>query len=125
MGRGEPVTVVALDTRRREKIGGSEAASACGIDPFRSRRLLWYEKVNGIEREESEAMWLGTLLQPAIAEIVAERGYEIMPAPADGFVHPDWPWMVVHPDGFSSVENERALVGIKTRGTGWNDDEER
>ena len=30
------MTVVDLDTRRRDKIGGSEAASACGVDPFRS-----------------------------------------------------------------------------------------
>jgi hypothetical protein len=27
------VTVTALDTRRREKIGGSEAAAACGDEP--------------------------------------------------------------------------------------------
>src|SRR6266702_280760 len=63
------MTVTALDTRREIHIGGSKAASACGIDPYRSRRLLWYEMVNGIEREKSEAMRLGTLLQPAIAEI--------------------------------------------------------
>ena len=42
------MTVTALDTRRREKIGGSEAAAACGIDPYRSRLMLWYEKVNGV-----------------------------------------------------------------------------
>jgi len=118
------VTVTALDTRRREKIGGSEAAAACGIDPYRSRRLLWYEKVHGIEREESEAMRLGTLLQPAIAEIVAERGYEIMPAPADGFVHPERPWMIVHPDGLAAMNGQKAIAEIKTRGTGWNDEDE-
>jgi putative phage-type endonuclease len=119
------VTVTALDTRRREKIGGSEAAAACGIDPYRSRRLLWYEKVHGIERDESEAMRLGTLLQPAIAEIVAERGYEIMPAPADGFVHPELPWMIVHPDGLASMNGQKAIAEIKTRGSGWKDDDER
>jgi putative phage-type endonuclease len=119
------MTVVDLDTRRREKIGGSEAAAACGIDPYRSRRLLWYEKVNGIEREESEAMRLGTLLQPAIAEIVAERGYEIMPAPADGFVHPERKWMIVHPDGLAALDGQKCIVEIKTRGTGWTDEDER
>jgi putative phage-type endonuclease len=119
------VTVVALDTHRREKIGGSEAASACGVDPYRSRLMLWYEKVNGVERDESEAMRLGTLLQPAVAELAGERGHEIMPAPADGFTHPTLPWMVVHPDGFCSVDGERGIAEIKTRGTGWNDDDER
>jgi len=118
------VSVVSLDTHRREKIGGSEAAAACGNDPYRSRRLLWYEKVNGIEREESEAMRVGTLLQPAIAEIVAERGYEIMPAPADGFTHPDWPWMIAHPDGLASVNGVKGGAEIKTRGTGWNESDD-
>src|SRR5207245_10367367 len=121
---GSGVTVNALDNRRREKIGGSEAAAACGIDPHRSRLMLWYEKVNGVERDESEAMRLGTLLQPAIAEIVAERGYEIMPAPADGFTHPTLPWMICHPDGFCAVDGERGIAEIKTRGTGWNDEDE-
>jgi putative phage-type endonuclease len=119
------VTVVDLDTHRRNKIGGSEAAAACGLDPYRSRLMLWYEKVNGVERDESEAMRLGTLLQPAVAEIAGERGYEIMPAPAEGFTHPDLPWMVVHPDGFASVDGERAIAEIKTRGTGWTTDDER
>jgi len=118
------VTVTGIATRRREKIGGSEAAAACGIDPYRSRRLLWYEKVHGIEREESEAMRLGTLLQPAIAEIVAERGYEIMPAPADGFVHREHEWMVVHPDGFTELDDLMAVVEIKTRGTAWSSEDE-
>jgi putative phage-type endonuclease len=119
------MSVIDLKTHRREKIGGSEAASACGVDPYRSRLMLWYEKVNGVERDESEAMRLGTLLQPAVAEIAGERGYEIMPAPAEGFTHPDRPWMIVHPDGFCSVDGERGIAEIKTRGTGWTDDDER
>ena len=119
------MTVTALDTRRREKIGGSEAAAACGLDPYRSRLMLWYEKVNGVERDETEAMRLGTLLQPAVAEIASERGYEIMPAPADGFTHPEHAWMVCHPDGFASVDGERAVAEIKTRGTGWSSEDER
>jgi putative phage-type endonuclease len=118
------MTLVALDTHRREKIGGSEAASACGVDSYRSRLMLWYEKVNGVERDESEAMRLGTLLQPAVAEIAGERGYEIMPAPAEGFTHPDLPWMICHPDGFSTVDFIRAGAEIKTRGTGWSEDDD-
>jgi putative phage-type endonuclease len=119
------VAIVDLDTHRREKIGGSEAASACGVDPYRSRLMLWYEKTHGVERDESEAMRLGTLLQPAVAEIAGERGYDIIPAPADGFTHPDLPWMIVHPDGFAPVQGVRAVVEIKTRGTGWSSENER
>jgi predicted phage-related endonuclease len=118
------VTVVSLDTRRREKIGGSEAGDACNVG-YRGRLMLWYEKVNGIEREDTEAIWLGRALQERVAELVAERdGYEIMPAPADGFTHPEHPWMIVHPDGFTSVNGERAVAEIKTRGTGWHSEDE-
>lgn len=115
------MTVTNLDTVRREKIGGSEAAAACGIDPYRSRLLLWFEKVNGVEHDETEAMRLGTLLQPAVAEIAGERGYDVLPAPADGFIHPERPWQVVHPDGFTAIDGARAGAEIKTRGTGWNE----
>ena len=87
--------------------------------------MLWYEKVNGVERDESEAMRLGTLLQPAVAEIAGERGYEIMPAPAEGFTHPDLSWMICHPDGFAAVDGARAVTEIKTRGTGWSSENER
>ena len=56
-----------------------------------------------------KAMRLGTLLQPAVAEIASDRGYGIMPAPADGFTHPEHAWMICHPDGFASVDGERAV----------------
>ena len=118
------MTVVSLDTRRREKIGGSEAGDACNVG-YRGRLMLWYEKVNGVEREPTEATWLGTALQARVAELVMERdGYEIMPAPADGFTHPEHPWMVCHPDGFTAVRGARAVAEIKTRGTGWHSDDE-
>src|SRR5437773_11998110 len=119
------MTVVALNTRRRDKLGGSEAAAACGVDPWRSPLMLWFEKLNGIDTEDSEAMALGRALQPAVAELVTERGFEIMPAPGDGFVHPDRPWMVVHPDGLCEIDGERGIAEIKTRGVGWSQDDDR
>jgi len=117
------MTVVSLDARRTLTLGGSDAAAACGVDPFTSRLMLWYEKCNGVEREDSEAMALGRALQPAVADILGDRGFDVMPAPADGFVHPTRPWMVVHPDGFAVIGDEPALLEIKTRGTGWSDDD--
>jgi len=119
------VTVVALDTRRRDKLGGSEAAAACGVDPWRSPLMLWFEKLNGIDTKDNEAMALGRALQPAVADILGERGYDVMPAPAEGFTHPTLPWMVVHPDGLYAEDGERGIAEIKTRGTGWSDDDDR
>jgi len=118
------VTVTDLDSRRRFTIGGSQAASACGVDPYRSRVMLWWEMLNGVEREDSEAMQLGRLLQPVIAEAMSERGFDLMPAPADGFVHPSEKWMIVHPDALTAVGGARGIGEIKTRGSGWRSEDE-
>src|SRR5436190_9106154 len=107
--------VVSIDTRRRDKLGGSEAAAACGVDPWRSPLMLWFEKLNGIDTEDNEAMRIGRKLQEPIAELVSEEGTEIMPAPEDGFTHPTLPWMIVHPDGLCSIDGERGIAEIKTR----------
>jgi putative phage-type endonuclease len=118
---GAAVSVIDLEARRL-RVGGSEAASACGVDPFRSRIALWAEKTGRIERPESPAMRLGTLLQPAAAALVEGEGYEVMPAPEDGFTHPEHGFMVGHLDGFTVIDGGRAVLEIKTRGTGWKDD---
>ena len=51
-----------------------------------------------------------------IATELERRGYQVMPAPADGFQDDDPPWLVGHPDGFAEVEGEAALLEIKTAG---------
>ena len=108
------MTVVSLDTRRREKIGGSEAASACGVDPFRSRIMLWAEKTGRIERPETEAMKWGKLLEPVVFQELERQGFDVMPAPADGFVLDAAPWLIGHPDGFLDLDGVRAVLEIKT-----------
>jgi putative phage-type endonuclease len=108
------VTVIALDTRRREKIGGSEAASACGVDPFRSRIMLWAEKTGRIERPETEAMRWGKLLEPVVFAELERQGFDVMPAPADPFVLSGDPRMIGHLDGFVNLGGERAVLEIKT-----------
>jgi predicted phage-related endonuclease len=115
------VTVTDLATRRL-RVGGSEAASACGVDPFRSRIMLWAEKTGRITRPVTEAQILGTLLQPAVAGLVEMNGYDVIPAPEAGFTHCEHEWMQGKPDGFTAVGGARAVLEIKTRGTGWKDD---
>jgi putative phage-type endonuclease len=115
------VTVLDLETRRY-RVGGSEAAAACGVDPFRSRIMLWAEKTGRIERPESPAMRMGTLLQPTVAALVEGEGYEVMPAPAGTYSHPRNDFMIGHLDGFTVIDERPAPLEIKTRGTGWKDD---
>ena len=96
-----------------EPIGGSQAAAACGIDPFCSRVELYQRKVSGEQREASEAMTWGTLLEPVIADVLRERGYDVV-SNGSPIYDPDRPWLVGHPDGYATVGSSLGVVEIKT-----------
>lgn len=85
-------------------IGGSEAAAACGLSPYVSPVELYLEKRGEWIRERPphviEAADWGHRLQPLVAQAVEERGYVVVPAPADAVLDPDRPWMSGHPDGY-------------------------
>jgi putative phage-type endonuclease len=112
------VTVVDLATRRRERIGGSEAAAACGVDPHRSRIMLWAEKTGRVRGEATEPMMWGSILEPVVFRYLEATDWEVMPAPADEGVHPDYPWLVGHVDGYVNIGGERGVLEIKT-GSSW------
>lgn len=114
-------------------VTGSEAAAACGVDPFRSPVQLWSEKLGlSVPREDSEAMRWGTLLQPLIAEEVEQRGYAVMPAPKDVVTNDDYPFLSDHPDGLCYRPDDEprfdgGVLEIKTtspwRREEWADDQ--
>ena len=110
------MTVTALDSARRDKIGGSDAAAACGVHPHYSRVAFVIDRIEGNAPEESEAMRWGTLIEPLIFDQLDASGYEPMPAPTDGFVAKGKPWMIAHPGGFVPLDGERAVLEIKTAG---------
>ena len=70
---GPVAAVVSLP--RSFTLGGSVAASAAGIDPFRSRVMAWAELTGRVSREESEAVEWGNRLEPVIDDAMTERGY--------------------------------------------------
>jgi putative phage-type endonuclease len=108
------VTVVSLDTRRRDKIGGSDAAAACGVDPYRSRVMLWAEKTGRVTRAETEAMRWGKLLEPVVFAELERQGFDVMPAPDVEWAQDGLPWLVGHPDGFVDLDGQRCVLEIKT-----------
>lgn len=124
--------------QRTTLIGGSEAAAACGLDPFKSPVRLWLEKTGQIEPSEAgEAAKWGTILQPIIAAEVERGGYAVLPAPDDALQHEDYPFMSGHPDGYCTWDlvddahheydaPTRGVLEIKTAGIRmaqlWNDD---
>lgn len=97
-------------------IGGSQVAAAVGIDPYRSPVMLWAQMLGKIAPYESEAAEWGRRLEPLVREKVAET-YEVMPAPAEGFVDTERPWAVGHPDGFATMHHgSRGILEVKTAG---------
>ena len=114
------MTVVPL---RTFTIGGSDAAAAAGIDPHKSRVMLFLEKMGRVERAETEAMRWGTLLEPVIFGELEERGYRVgtfSHPSADELQDADRPWCVGHPDGIiDPPEREDGppdLLEVKTVG---------
>lgn len=110
------MNVIAL--RQPEPIGGSEAAAAAGIDPHRSRVMLWLEKTGRYERSESDAMRWGKLLEPVIASALIEDGYPVRlgcPRLSDSAR----PWIGGTPAGFADIgeAGAEALLEIKTVGS--------
>lgn len=107
-------------------IGGSEAAAALGVDPYRSRVALWLDKTGQLAPDTAgEAAQWGTRLQPVIASAVEERGYNVIPAPFDMILSDKHPFMHARPDGYVALDGARGVLEIKTAGIRmaheWND----
>lgn len=62
-----PITATQLE-QRKSRLGSSDMAAVLGVDPFRNAYDVWLEKTGKLEAEtkESEAMRMGTLLEPAV-----------------------------------------------------------
>ncbi len=117
---------------RRVTLGGSSAAAACGVDPYLSPVMLWVQLTGRAEHPETEAMHFGKLLERVVWAELEERGYELLPAPAEGFRDVERKWLVGHPDGFaqdavSGATMPTAVLEIKTANqwahrNGWSAD---
>jgi putative phage-type endonuclease len=106
-----------FDERRRTGIGGSDAAAALGLSPWKTAFQLYLEKIGEPEPTiESEAFLWGRLLEPLVASEYGRRtGREL--APSGMLRHPNHGWMIGHPDRLVVGEPSR-IVEIKTA-TGW------
>lgn len=118
-------------------VTGSEAAAACGVDPFRSPVALWTEKLGlAVPREDNEAMRWGNLLEPIVAREVESKGF-MLSYPMDGadligVKSPEYPWLLGHPDAYCGhttphVHTGQGICEIKTtspwRRGEWDDEQ--
>lgn len=94
-------------------IGGSEAAAAVGLDPYRSQVQLWAEKTDKLEpRDAGEAALWGTLLEPVVREQVREHGYEVGGVPSPISPHEGPAYMTGHLDGIVYREGRDSQTGV-------------
>lgn len=59
---------------RRKTIGGSEIAGILGLNPYTTPLQIWLQKTGREEgATENDYMWLGTKLEPVVAELYQRR----------------------------------------------------
>lgn len=104
---------------RRTGIGGSDVAAILGINPWRTAYDVWQEKRQLVEPQEpNNAMWVGTMLEPAIRQMYADRTGFIVEKPDHSFVSAKYNFMRANLDGI--VKNDGRLLEIKTAGNSNN-----
>lgn len=112
-----------LDARRRG-LGGSDALAVLGLSQYSSRYVVWADKSGLLpEKDDSEAMKWGRLLEPLIAEQFTEQT-GIPAAPCGLMRHVDRDWQLASVDRLTA---DGAVLEIKTtsayRASDWDDDQ--
>ena len=103
---------------RKDYIGASEAAAACGLSPWKTPYELWADKTSAIVIEQQSArMEWGNRLEAVVMlkyleDLPPEAG--TLEAPCQFQVSAEYPWMGCTPDGLLPDR----VVEIKTAGLG-------
>jgi putative phage-type endonuclease len=106
VGHARPVAELATMDRaawlaaRQHGIGGSDAASVCGLDDYRSPFHTWLDKTGTLDDndEASESAGWGNLIEPVIADEVARRQQIDVATVGWMLGHPEHDWMLANLD---------------------------
>jgi putative phage-type endonuclease len=111
------ISLAEIEEAHKTGIGGSEAGTIAGINPYKTPLDLYMEKKGLVEPEEpSEAMLWGLLLEPVIAEEYARRtGYKLV-CPGRTLRHQEHVWMIGHLDAVASDNGNPIGLECKTTG---------
>jgi putative phage-type endonuclease len=111
---------------RRKGVGASEAAAILGLDPYKGPIAVYADKVLGEEKPDTDAMWLGRTLEPAVVERVAkEIGLD---ATMSGVLYrsAERPWQLATLDATLEGSLDGRLVRVplevKVTGGAWSDE---
>lgn len=98
---------------RKQFIGGSEAASILGRNPYSSKYDVYLQKTGEAEPlEQNEAMYFGTILEDVVAkEFQTRTGKKVRRRNAI-LTHPKYPFMGANLD--REIVGEKALLECKT-----------
>ena len=98
---------------RKSKIGASDASIILGINPWKTARQLWEEKLDIVPQPPMTfAMLRGHELEPLAREFfMVTTGKEAMPSVC---FHPDYTWMMASLDGVN--HDEQFILEIKCGG---------
>lgn len=111
--------------RRRQGIGGSDAAAACGMSPYKTAYELWLEKTGQVQPEVvNNAVYWGTALEPTLVEEFEKRTGLTVERDNRYFIHPEMPFVRAEVDGMVNENGINKIVEIKTSGRGndWGPD---
>lgn len=118
-----PTVVSTLDmTReqwlavRRQGLGGSDAASVMGMNPWKSPMMVYLEKRGEVEDQEvGEAAYWGTALEAIIAdEFKTQTGFHVQRRNAI-LSQADRPWMIANVDRLIRADQgEWGILEVKT-----------
>jgi len=100
---------------RKYSLGGSDAAVAVGISPYKTPLELYFEKTGLKEPDDisdNNAVYWGVRLEEIIAEEYIRRTGNEVDFPKDTFYHPDHVFITAHVDG--RMQADKKLLECKT-----------
>lgn len=106
---------------RNQGIGSSDAATACGLNPYKSQLELWMEKTGRIApqqsdlSEDSPLVW-GTILEPIVAEHYSKRTGRKVRRVNSILQHSEHPWMLANIDREVVGDPDVQVLECKTAG---------
>lgn len=103
---------------RKMGIGGSDAAAACGVSPWKTARDLYEEKLENTQDKESEDNWVALEIGKRLEELVVQifmKQTGLKPyAVRKMFRHPLYPFMLADVDYFVEIGGDVYVVECKT-----------
>ena len=104
---------------RKKGVGGSDVAAALGLSPYKTARVLFYDKI-GVklrvaEEDKSITFEIGHLLEDVVAQIFSKKTGFTVYQDQTMYQHPLFPFMLADVDRFIHLPNgDRGLLECKT-----------